>query len=58
MRMISDLAMWCWCWLAYLLVMTLPIHWRLWKAVLPYAGFHAYHVPGVTPWRWSERAGR
>jgi hypothetical protein len=29
-------------WIAFQLVMRLPIHWRLWHAALPYAGAWAY----------------
>lgn len=50
----TDPLMWAWCWLAFRLVLVLPIHWRVWLWLLPFAGFYAYHVPGVTPWRWSE----
>lgn len=49
-----DPAMWAWCWIAYRLVMVLPIHWKLWSWLLPFAGYYGFHVPEA-PWRWSER---
>jgi hypothetical protein len=55
MRCATDLLMWAWCWVAFQLVRVLPIRWRVWLALLPYAGFFGYHVMGVTTWRWSER---
>jgi hypothetical protein len=48
-----DVLMWCWCRVAYAMVMRLPISWC--DPILPYAGFYGYHEPGVTPWRWSMR---
>lgn len=51
---LADPIMWAWCWLAYGLVMILPMHWRLSWWLLPFAGYYAFHVP-ETPWRWSER---
>jgi len=60
---LADIFMWCWCWLAWLAVIVIPITRRhgaidrftLW--LLPFAGFYAYHDPDCgTTWRWSERA--
>jgi hypothetical protein len=58
---LADVFMWCWCWLACQLVSALPITRRgslvdrftFW--LLPFAGYYGYHVPGLTPWRWSRR---
>lgn len=51
-----DPLMWGWCWLAYRIVLVLPIQWRLFGALLPFAGYYAYHSPRLeTSWRWSER---
>lgn len=57
-----DPLMWGWCWLANGLVSIIPItrrgdaldRFKFW--LLPFAGFYAYHEPGIgTTWRWSER---
>jgi hypothetical protein len=55
-----DPFMWLVCWAAFRLLIAIPSPPRsgqvdrLWRALLPYAGFYAYHGPGL-PWRWSER---
>lgn len=51
---VTDYAMWAWCWVAYRLVLILPIQWRLSFWLLPYAGYYAYSTP-ESGWRWSER---
>lgn len=48
-----DPLVWAWCWLAYWLVMAIPIHWRTATRLLPFAGYYAYSTP--SRWRWSER---
>ena len=53
MSRVFDYPMRAFCWLAYRLVLIMPIDWRLWKWLLPYAGFYAYHESWL-PWRWSE----
>jgi hypothetical protein len=56
---IADVFMWCWCWLAYQLVIILPSHQRwvepVWKWLLPFAGYYGYHDPEIHTWRWSGR---
>lgn len=47
-----DPLMWSWCWLAYRMTMFWPYRWHGW--LLPFAGYYAYHEPGMS-WRWSER---
>lgn len=62
MTYLADVFMWCWCWLAYRLVILLPVARRrslidratFW--LLPFAGFYGYHDPDCgTTWRWSRR---
>ena len=57
-----DPLVWLWCAVAWALVMAIPItkrgdlldRFKFW--LLPFAGFYAYHEPGVgATWRWSER---
>lgn len=64
MTYLSDVFMWCWCWLAYRLVMILPIartgslvdRFTFW--LLPFAGHYGYHDPDFCSWRWSRRIVR
>lgn len=51
----TDPFMWAWCWIAFRLVMVLPIQWPLCSWLLPFAGYYAYHDPEFHSWRWSER---
>lgn len=59
---LADAFMWCWCWVAYWLVILLPLHHKplhpVWNWLLPYAGFYGFHDPSWMTWRWSGRVSR
>lgn len=62
MTYLADVFMWCWCWVAYRLVIALPMapkdslldRFTFW--LLPYAGYYGNHEPECCSWRWSQRA--
>jgi len=53
MKLLSDAVIWIWCMAAHWVVGTFRLPDALFMRLLPFAGFYGYHVPGVTPWRWS-----
>lgn len=63
MTYLADVFMWCWCWLAYRLVIVMPVGRRngpatwLFGKLLPFAGYYGFHEPWMN-WRWSGRVRR